>query len=314
MVTFEDVAVAAARIAPHVNETPVLRSRALDALAGAALFFKCENLQRVGAFKFRGACNTVLSLADEDAAHGVATHSSGNHAQAVALAASIRGVTAHIVMPENAPRVKVAAVKDYGGRIVFCAPTLASRESTLADVVRETSAHVVHPYDDDRVIAGQGTCALELLGQVDELDAVCAPVGGGGLISGTAITTRYLRPEAKVVAAEPEAADDAFRSFAAGRIIPSTDPKTISDGLRTSLSERTFEIIRTHVDGIVTVSERETAAALRLVLERMKIVIEPSSAVPVAAALARKLPGRRIGIILTGGNVDLDRLPEILAT
>jgi len=314
MISFEDVAEAAARIAPHAKETPVITSRALNAMADAELFFKCENLQRVGAFKFRGACNTVLSLSEDEARAGVGTHSSGNHAQAVALAARIRGIDAHIVMPKNAPAVKVAAVKDYGGRVVFCEPTLASRESTLRAVVAETGASVIHPYDDDRVIAGQGTCAFELLGQVEALDTICAPVGGGGLISGTAITVQALRPEAAVVAAEPEAADDAYRSLEAGRIIPSDDPVTISDGLRTSLGVRNFEIIEKHVASIVTVSEAETAAALRVVLERMKIVIEPSSAVPVAAALAGKLPGKRIGIILTGGNVDLERLPEILAT
>jgi threonine dehydratase/serine racemase len=313
MVSFEDVAAAAARIAPYAKETPIFRSRTLDEMAGTSLFFKCENLQRVGAFKFRGAANTVLSLDDETAKRGVGTHSSGNHAQAVALAARIRGIDAHIVMPKNAPRVKVDAVKGYGGRVVFCEPTLASRESTLMAVVAETGAHVIHPYDDDRVIAGQGTCALELLAQVEDLDTVCAPVGGGGLISGTAITAAALRPEAEVIAAEPEAADDAYRSLAVGHIIPSTDPVTISDGLKTSLAERTFAIIQKHVSSIVTVSEEETAAALRLVLERMKLVIEPSSAVPVAAALAGKLPGERIGIILTGGNIDLARLPDLLA-
>ncbi|MBW2465272.1 MAG: pyridoxal-phosphate dependent enzyme [Deltaproteobacteria bacterium] len=316
MIDLEDVAAAARRIAPHAHETPVFTSRALSELAGAELFFKCENFQRVGAFKFRGACNAVLSLGDDEARPGVATHSSGNHAQAVALAAQIRGVTAHIVMPENAPAVKVAAVREYGGAITFCEPTLASRESTLRGGVAETGSAVVHPYDDDRVIAGQGTAALELLGQVDGLDVVCAPVGGGGLISGTAITVKALLPEARVVAAEPEAADDAFRSMKAGRIVPSVDPQTISDGLRTSLGRRNFAIMRAHDVEVVTVSEAETAGALRLVLERMKLLIEPSSAVPVAAALAGRLSrgarNARIGIILTGGNVDIERLSAIL--
>lgn len=317
MIDFADVAAAAARIGPHAHETPVFTSRALSELAGADLFFKCENLQRVGAFKFRGACNTVFSLATAEARGGVATHSSGNHAQAVALAARMRGIAAHIVMPRDAPAVKVAAVRAYGGKIVFCEPTLASRESTLRDVVAETGAVVVHPYDDDRVIAGQGTVALEFLAQVEGLDVLCAPVGGGGLIAGTAITVGTLSPETKVIAAEPEAADDAYRSMAAGRIIPGKDPQTISDGLRTTIGKRNFEIMQGEGVEVVTVSEAETARALRLVLERMKLLIEPSSAVPVAAALAGRLTQgssrQRIGIILTGGNMDLERLAAVLA-
>jgi threonine dehydratase/serine racemase len=250
----------------------------------------------------------VLSLTDEEARRGVATHSSGNHAAAMALSARIRGVTAHIVMPSSAPAVKRAAVEGYGARIVTCAPTLAAREAALAEVLAETGAHPVHPYDDARVIAGQGTAALELLDEAPDLDAVVAPVGGGGLLSGTAVAVASLSG-APVIGAEPEAADDAFRSLQVGRILPSNDPITIADGLRTSLGGLPFAILRGRGVEIVTVSEEAIAAAMRLVWERMKIVIEPSAAVPVAAVLGRKVRGARIGVILSGGNVDLDRLP-----
>jgi threonine dehydratase len=309
--TLDDVRQAAARIAGQVHRTPVLTCRSLDEMAGAQLFFKCENLQRVGAFKLRGATNAVRSLGDAEAARGVATHSSGNHAAALALAARTRGVPAWVVMPRTAPAVKRAAVAGYGARIVTCAPTLAAREAALDEVVRESGAAVVHPYNDARVIAGQGTAALELLDEVPRLDVVMTPVGGGGLLSGTAIAARGLAPGIRVIGAEPVGADDACRSLAAGEILPSVNPRTVCDGLLTSLGSLTFAAIRAHVERIVTVDDEAIVRALRHVLERMKIVIEPSSAVPVAVALAHvvDLRGLRVGIILSGGNVDFDRLP-----
>jgi len=308
------VQAAAARIKPYVHRTPVLTCTSLNDLVGAALFCKCENFQKVGAFKFRGASNAVFALSDQEARHGVATHSSGNHAAAVALAARLRGVPAHIVMPDNAPVVKKAAVAGYGGSIVYCAPTLAAREATLKRVVHETGATFIHPYNDARVIAGQGTAALELLADVADLDVIMAPVGGGGLLSGTAIVTVALSPSTQVIAAEPEAADDAYRSLQVGKILPANDPRTIADGLRTSLGELTFAVIQQHVQQIVTVSEEAIVSAMRYVWERMKIVIEPSAAVPIGALLEKKidLTGKRIGVILSGGNVSLDQLPWIL--
>ncbi|WP_437493188.1 pyridoxal-phosphate dependent enzyme [Sorangium sp. So ce1014] len=308
--TIEDIRRAASRLAPHAHVTPVMTSRTIDGIAGARVFFKCENLQRVGAFKFRGACNAVLSLPDEEARRGVATHSSGNHAAALALAARIRGIAAHIVMPSSAPAVKRAAVEGYGARIVTCAPTLRSREEALASVLSETDAILVHPYNDARVIAGQGTAALELASQVEDLDVVVAPVGGGGLLSGTAIAISSL-PHARTIGAEPEAADDAARSLRQGTLLPSNDPTTIADGLRTSLGELTFAVLRERGVEIVTVGEEDIVKAMRVVWERMKILIEPSSAVPVAAVLLRKVQGARIGVILSGGNVDLSRLPFV---
>jgi threonine dehydratase len=309
--TLADVQAAAARIKPYVHRTPVLTCTSLNDLVGAALFCKCENFQKVGAFKFRGACNAVFVLSNQEARHGVATHSSGNHAAAVALAARLRGVPAHIVMPDNAPTVKKAAVAGYGGSIVYCAPTLAAREATLTRVVHETGATFIHPYNDAQVIAGQGTAALELLTDVVDLDVIMAPVGGGGLLSGTAIVTAALSPFTQVIAAEPEAADDAYRSLQAGKILPANDPRTIADGLRTSLGELTFVVIQQHVQQIVTVSEEAIVSAMRYVWERMKIVIEPSAAVPIGALLEKKidLTGKRIGVILSGGNVSLDQLP-----
>jgi threonine dehydratase len=280
-------------------------------MAGAELHFKCENLQKVGAFKFRGAANTVFSLSEAQAAGGVATHSSGNHAQALALAARLRNIPAHIVMPENSPKVKVAAVRGYGARIVFCAPTQPDREKTLEAVVGETGAEFIHPYNNLGIIAGQGTCALELLEQVPRLDIVMAPVGGGGLLSGTALACSYLKPDVRVIAGEPKGADDAFRSIRDGRIYPSENPKTVADGLRTSLGTLTFPIIRRYVAGIVTVEEESIVAAMRHIWERMKILVEPSAAVPFAVLLEGGIDarGKRIGIILSGGNVDLDTLP-----
>lgn len=302
---------AAARIAALAHRTPVMTSRTFDERFGAGLFFKCENLQRVGAFKFRGAANAVFSLTDAEAARGVATHSSGNHAQALALAARLRGIPAHIVMPGNSPAVKVEAVRGYGGRVVFCEPTQAARERTLAAVVAETGACFVHPYDDPRVVAGQATCALELLEQAGPLDAILVPIGGGGLASGTLLACGFTAPSTAVTAVEPKGADDAFRSVRDGRIHPSTDPRTIADGLRTSLGELTFPIVKALVRAVVTVGEESIVAAMRLVWERMKIVIEPSAAVPVAALLEGSVPvrGQRVGIILSGGNVDLGSLP-----
>lgn len=311
--TLADVQAAAARIQPYAHHTPVLTCASLNQLVGADLFCKCENFQKVGAFKFRGACNAVFALSEPEAQRGVATHSSGNHAAALALAAQRRGITAHIVMPDNAPAVKKAAVAGYGGTIVYCAPTLAAREATLERVVQETGATVIHPYNDARVIAGQGTAALELLTDVPDLDVMMVPIGGGGLTSGTAIVTAALSPSTRVIAAEPEAADDAYRSLQEGRIVPALDPRTIADGLRTSLGELTFAIIQRHVQQIVTVSEAAIISAMRHVWERMKIVIEPSAAVPIAALLEQKidLRGQRIGVILSGGNVDLGTLPWV---
>ncbi len=306
-----DIRAAAARIAPYAHRTPVLTCASLDAITGANLFFKCENFQKAGAFKFRGACNAVFSLPDDAAARGVVTHSSGNHAAALALAARLRGTTARIVMPNNAPEVKKAAVAGYGGTITFCEPTLAARESTTARIIDETGAELVHPYNDYRVIAGQATAALELIEDGPDLDVIMAPVGGGGLLAGTALSANYLSSKTRVIAAEPSGADDARRSLEAGRIIPSEAPKTIADGLLTSLGDKTFPIIQKYVSAIHTVSDGEISAAMRLVWERMKIVIEPSAAVPLASVLERKFDpsGLRIGIILSGGNVDLGRLP-----
>lgn len=309
--TLADVRAAAERIRPFVHKTPVLTCSSLDLMVGASLFFKCENFQKVGAFKFRGACNAVFSLGDEEARRGVATHSSGNHAAALSLAARLRGIPAHVVMPRTSRAVKQAAVAGYGGRIVLCEPTLAAREATLAEVVAGTGATVVHPYNDPRVIAGQGTAALELLEEVQSLDVVMTPVGGGGLLSGTAISVTSLSPTTRVVAAEPEGADDAFRSLREGRIVPSVNPKTVCDGLLTSLGTLTFAIIRERVSQIVTVSDPATIVAMRHIWERMKIVIEPSAAVTLGALLEGKLAasGLRIGMILSGGNVDLSDLP-----
>ena len=302
---------AAARIAPFVHRTPVLSCRALDAEVGAALHFKCENFQKIGAFKARGATNAVFSLADAAAAKGVVTHSSGNHGAALAYAARARGIRAWIVMPENAPRVKQENVRRLGATIRFCAATPAAREQACAEVRRETGAVLVHPFDNVDVIAGQGTAAFELLDTVPDLDIVIAPVGGGGLLSGTSITVRALRPAARVYGAEPANADDAARSFRSGRVEPLAATATIADGLRTTLSARTLAAIRANVAAIGTASEEAIVRAMRMTWERMKIVIEPSAAVPLACLLDRSLDvaGARVGIVVSGGNVDLDRLP-----
>ena len=307
--TLDDVREAAMRIAPWVHRTPVMTSRTLDQRAGATLFFKCENLQRVGAFKARGATSAVLRLDGPARERGVVTHSSGNHAAALALAARNAGIPAWVVMPRNAPLPKVESVRRLGGEIVFCEPTLEAREATCAEVGARTGATLVHPYDDHAVIAGQGTATLELREQVEALDAVVVPVGGGGLLAGTSVVGRALGID--VYGAEPAAVDDAARSLATGVRQPPTGGTTVADGLRTALGVRPFEIIRRNVTDIATVSDEQIVAAMRLVWEVMKIVIEPSSAVPVAALLEHRLPvaGRRVGVILTGGNVDLDALP-----
>ncbi len=308
---FEDIIGAHQLIKEFIHCTPVLTSTAINRIVGAEIFFKCENLQKTGAFKFRGACNAVFSLTDEQAARGVGTHSSGNHAAALALAARMKGIQAQIVMPSNSPEIKKKAVAGYGGIITYCEPTLQARETTLQKIAQNTGIEIIHPYNNFNVIAGQGTAAKELLEEVPLLDLVMCPVGGGGLLSGTALSVKALSPSTNVIAAEPSGADDAFRSFKAGYIIPSVHPKTIADGLLTSLGEINFEVIRHNVDDIVTVSEESIVKAMRLVWERMKLIIEPSSAVPLAALLENKeaFSNQRIGIILSGGNVDLGNLP-----
>lgn len=306
-----DIRAAADRIRRHIHRTPVLSCAGIDRLVGARLFFKCENFQKVGAFKIRGATNAVLSLNERAAAAGVATHSSGNHAAALALAARLRGVPAYVVMPDTAPQAKKEAVAGYGAQVTFCAPTLEAREAGLARIVADTGAAFIPPYNDERIIAGQATAALELLADIPDLDLILTPVGGGGLVSGTALTVRSLSPSSRVIAAEPRGADDAYRSFRAGHIIPSVNPRTIADGLLTSLGDKTFAIIRDCVDDIVTVEEADIIRAMRLIWERMKIVVEPSAAVPLGALLSRSVDvqGKRVAIILSGGNVDLARLP-----
>ena len=309
--TLNDIRAAAQRIKPYAHRTPVLTNESLNQQVGAQVFLKCENLQKVGAFKFRGACNAVYSLSDEEAARGVCTHSSGNHAAALALAARMRGIPAYIVMPNNAPSVKKNAVAGYGGLITFCEPTLEARESTLDRIRLDTGATVVHPYNDERVITGQGTAALELLEDVPDLDVIIAPVGGGGLLSGTSIAATEIKKGIRVIAGEPEMADDAFRSMQAGEIIPSKNPKTIADGLLTSLGTLTFPIIQKNVEQIVTVSEAGIIESMKYVWERAKIIIEPSSAVAIGVLWEQKidLSGLKVGVIISGGNVDLAKLP-----
>ena len=296
-------------IEPFVHRTPVLTSQTFDKMFGGQLFFKCENFQKAGAFKSRGAVNSVFSLSDSDAARGVATHSSGNHAQALARAAGLRGIKAYIVMPENAPKVKVEAVKGYGGEIIFCKPTLEAREETLKQVVKKTGAVEIHPYDKFEIVAGQATAAKELLEDYPDLDLILAPVGGGGLLAGTALAAKYFSKQTKVIACEPAGADDAYRSFKAGYIIPSENPNTLADGLLTSLGVLNFEIIKSEVEAIVTVSDDSIKQAMKLIWERMKIIIEPSSAVPFAAVLEHKMnvKEKKVGIIISGGNVDLSK-------
>lgn len=308
-----DVRAAAGRIAGRAKRTPIARCSTLDALAGRPLFLKCEQYQKSGSFKFRGACNAVMALGEAAARRGVAAHSSGNFAQALALAARARGIAAHLVMPSNAPAVKKAAVIGYGARVVECEPTMAAREAALARVLAATGATPLHPFDHDDVIAGQGTAALEMLEDVPDLDAIVAPIGGGGLVAGIAIAATALRPGIRIFAAEPAAADDAARSKRAGRIEPSGPPATIADGLLTGLGERTWPVLRDLVEDVVVVSEAEIVAAMRLAWERGKLLVEPSAAVALAAVLAEAFRSRqdlaRVGVVLSGGNVDLDRLP-----
>lgn len=309
--TIEDVRAAHTRIESYIHRTPVLTSRCLNDLTGAELFFKCENFQKAGAFKVRGACNAVFGLDQDRAARGVATHSSGNHALSLAYAAGRRGIPCHVVMPRTAPQAKKDAVRGYGGQITECEPSTTSREAVFAGVEAETGAEFVHPYNDLRVIAGQGTCSLELLDQTGGLDAVIAPIGGGGMVSGTCLTLSNLAPQTRIYAAEPEQADDAARSFRAGHIIADDAPVTVADGLKVPLKENTWHFVSTYVSDILTAGEQEIVDAMKLIWKRMKIVMEPSSAVPLATILKNPevFRGKRVGVIITGGNVDLDKLP-----
>jgi len=311
MPTWNDVLAAHRRIEPHVHRTPVLTSSWMDDRTGARLFFKCENFQKAGAFKVRGASNAVFGLDEARAEKGVATHSSGNHALSLSYAAGRRGIPCHVVMPRTAPQAKKDAVVGYGGVITECEPSTSSREAVFAEVAERTGADFVHPYNDPRVIAGQATCSRELLEQTDGLDAVIAPIGGGGMVSGTCLTLSSIAPEVAVYAAEPEQADDAARSFRAGRIIAEDAPVTVADGLKVPLKELTWHFVSGHVTDILTASEQEIIDAMRITWARMKIVMEPSCAVPLAAILKNKdvFAGKRVGVIVTGGNVDLDRLP-----
>jgi len=309
--TLEDMLVAHERIKPYIHRTPVLTSSFLNELTGAELFFKCENFQKAGAFKVRGASNAVFGLDEETAKAGVATHSSGNHALSLSYAAGRRGIPCHVVMPKTAPQAKKDAVRGYGGIITECEPSTTSREAVFAEVQQKTGAEFVHPYNDPRVIAGQGTCSKELMEQTDGLDAVIAPIGGGGMVSGTCLTLSNLAPEVKIFAAEPEQADDAARSFRAGHIIADDAPVTVADGLKVPLKELTWHFVSNHVTDILTASEQEIVDAMRLIWARLKIVMEPSSAVPLATILKNKdvFAGKRVGVIITGGNVDLGKLP-----
>ena len=309
--TIEHVMQARSRIAPHVHNTPILTSTYLNEQIGADLFFKCENFQKAGAFKVRGACNAVFGLTDEDAIHGVATHSSGNHALSLSYAAGRRGIPCHVVMPKTAPQAKKDAVLGYGGIITECEPSTSSREAVFAEVQAKTGAEFVHPYNDPRVIAGQATCSAEMLEAVDGLDSIVAPIGGGGMISGTCLTVSHLAPDMEIFAAEPLQADDAARSFRSGHIIADDAPVTIADGLKVPLKENTWHFVSHYVADVMTATEEEIIGAMKLTWQRLKIVMEPSCAVPLAVILKNQdvFRGRRIGVIVTGGNVDLDRLP-----
>ncbi|TVS05184.1 MAG: pyridoxal-phosphate dependent enzyme [Rhodobacteraceae bacterium] len=311
--TYADVEAAHARIAPYIHRTPVLTSSYFNSLTGAELFFKCENFQKAGAFKVRGASNAVFGLSDEMAPKGVATHSSGNHALSLSYAAGRRGIPCHVVMPRTAPQAKKDAVRGYGGIITECEPSTTSREELFAQVEAETGAEFVHPYNDPRVIAGQATCSKEFMEQVEGLDAVIAPIGGGGMVSGTCLTLSNIAPHVEIYAAEPEQADDAYRSFKAGHIIADDAPVTVADGLKVPLKELTWHFVSNHVTDILTASEQEIIDAMKLTWQRMKIVIEPSCAVPLAVILKNRdiFAGKRVGVIITGGNVDLDKLPWI---
>lgn len=309
--TFDDALAARERVAPHVHVTPVMTSGFINDLVGAEVFFKCENLQKAGAFKARGASNAVFGLSAAQAALGVATHSSGNHGTCLSYAAGRRGIACTVVMPRTAPQAKKDAVRGYGGRVVECEPSTSSREAVFAQVVAASGAEFVHPYNDPRVIAGQATCSMELVEQVSGLDAVVAPIGGGGMISGTCLALSHLAPGVKIYAAEPRQADDAARSFRAGHIIADDAPETVADGLKVPLKALTWHFVRAHVSDILTAEEDEIVEAMKLVWKRMKLVIEPSSAVPLAVILKNRplFAGKRLGVIVTGGNVDLDRLP-----
>jgi threonine dehydratase len=309
-IDFNKIRAAHERIRPYIHRTPVLTSERLNAASGASLFFKCENFQKIGAFKARGATNAVLALDEATARNGVATHSSGNHGAAVARAAKLRGILAHIVMPSNSAKVKIRAVEGYGAHVVFCEPTEEAREATCTEVIKKTGATLIHSFENEDVMAGQGTAAVELLEDVPDLDLVMCPVGGGGLLSGTAVAVKSMRPKIQVIAVEPENVDDAAQSFRAGRRIVTKKKFTIADGLRTNIGEPNLAIVQRYVDDIVTVSEEAIVSATRTIWETMKIVIEPSAAVPYAAIQDGKVDigGKRLGVIITGGNVDLDAL------
>ncbi len=311
--TIDHVKEAHARIKPYIHETPILTSEYFNKLTGAELFFKCENFQKAGAFKVRGASNAVFGLSDEMAEKGVATHSSGNHALSLSYAAGRRGIPCHVVMPRTAPDAKKAAVRGYGGIITECEPSTTSREAVFAEVQAKTGAEFVHPYNDPRVIAGQATCSLEMLSQVENMDAVIAPIGGGGMVSGTCLTLSNLAPHIEIYAAEPDQADDAARSFRAGHIIADDAPVTVADGLKVPLKENTWHFVSQFVTDVLTASEQEIIDAMKLTWQRMKIVIEPSCAVPMATILRNPdvFRGKRVGVVITGGNVDLDKLPWI---
>jgi threonine dehydratase len=309
--SFQDIQKAHLRIKKLIHDTPVMTSSGINQITGSVIYFKCENFQKAGTFKFRGASNALFCLDEESASKGVATHSSGNHAAALALAAQLRGVKCYAVMPRNAPKIKVAAVKGYGAEITFCEPTLRSRESTLEKLIAKNRAVFIHPYNNFNVICGQGTIAIEFLREVPDLEIMMTPVGGGGLFSGTLISARAVHPEMKLYGSEPKNADDAYRSFKKKRLIPSLKPNTIADGLLTSLSELTFKIITEKADGILTVSEDAIIEAMKLIWERMKIIVEPSAAVPLGVILENKalFKGRKTGLILSGGNIDITKLP-----
>ncbi len=309
--TYDDMLAAHERIKPHIRRTPILRSDYLSELAGAELYFKCESLQEPGAFKVRGASNAVFGLNEEQARKGVATHSSGNHALCLSYAAGRRGIPCNVVMPRTAPKAKKDAVRRYGGTITECEPSTSSREETFAKVQAETGSEFVHPYNDPRVIAGQGTCAKEMIEQTDGLDMVVAPIGGGGMVSGTCLTLSTLAPETRIIAAEPEQADDAFRSFKAGHIIADDAPETVADGLKVPLKDLTWHFVSNHVTDILTASEQDIVDAMKITWKYLRVVMEPSSAVPLATVLKNKdrFAGKRVGLVITGGNVDLDKLP-----
>ena len=312
--TYDDMLAAHERIKPHINRTPILTSDYLNELAGADLFFKCENFQEAGAFKVRGASNAVFGLAEAQAEQGVCTHSSGNHALSLSYAAGRRGIPCNVVMPRTAPQAKKDAVRRYGGTITECEPSTTSREAVFAEVQARTGGEFVHPYNDHRVIAGQGTCSKEMIEQTGGVDTIVAPIGGGGMISGTCLTVSGLAPEIQIIAAEPEQADDAYRSFKAGHIIADDAPETVADGLKVPLKELTWHFVSNHVTDILTASEREIVEAMKITWKYLRVVMEPSSAVPLATILKNRdrFAGKRVGIIITGGNVDLDKLPWII--